>query len=92
MTGENSIPTLPQMQEQFLGTIQAPRTAATYRWALGALQRFIEDTGYIGYCLEDDNDTLPFPNQGACDGGVGGTTNGEYEVVCQIKSKSLAPG
>ncbi|MGD8517176.1 MAG: tyrosine-type recombinase/integrase [Anaerolineae bacterium] len=61
MTGENSIPTLSQMQEQFLGTIQAPRTAATYRWALGALQRFIEDTGYIGYCLEDDNDTLPFP-------------------------------
>ena len=63
MTKTNHSPTLEAMQEQFLATIQVPRTADTYCWALTALQRFIEETGYVGYdqgdavpieCLQDD--------------------------------------
>lgn len=60
MAEENSIPTLPQAQEQFLVTILTPRTAATYRWALGALERFIEDTEYAGHSSTEDGPT-PFP-------------------------------
>ena len=34
-------PTLDEVKEKFLGTIQVPRTAETYRWALGAFVRFV---------------------------------------------------
>ncbi|HIQ06049.1 MAG TPA: hypothetical protein EYH31_10270 [Anaerolineae bacterium] len=46
-------PTMEEAQSRFLATIQVPRTADTYRWALSALQRFIEETGYAGHDKED---------------------------------------
>jgi len=58
MTEADHPPTLEEVQEQFLTTIQAPRTADTYRWALKAFQRFVEETGYADY---DQEDTAPFP-------------------------------
>lgn len=45
MTDDQSL-TLEAAQEKFLGTVQTPRTAETYRWALAALQRFISETDY----------------------------------------------
>jgi integrase/recombinase XerD len=48
-------PTLPEMQERFLADIRQPATAATYRWALAALDRFIVETGYAGH------EAGPFP-------------------------------
>jgi integrase/recombinase XerD len=53
MSETESPPALEKLQEQFLSTIQAPRTAATYRWAITALLRFIADTGYTGCTSED---------------------------------------
>jgi site-specific recombinase XerD len=41
-------PTLREMQEEFLTTIQTPRTADTYHWALNALNRLIAETEYAG--------------------------------------------
>ncbi len=58
MTQPDHSPTLEEVQEQFLATIQAPRTADTYRWALKAFQRFVRETGYADY---DREDTAPFP-------------------------------
>jgi integrase/recombinase XerD len=49
MNESDDSPTLQMMQDGFLGTIQAGRTADTYRWALAALSRFIQDTGYGGH-------------------------------------------
>jgi site-specific recombinase XerD len=46
-------PTLDEVRTQFLETIQTPRTVDTYRWALAALQRFVEETGYAGYAGDD---------------------------------------
>jgi integrase/recombinase XerD len=46
-------PTLDETGMRFLETIQTPRTADTYRWALAALQRFVEETGYAGYDQEN---------------------------------------
>jgi site-specific recombinase XerD len=43
MTEEKHSPTLEEAQERFLATIQAKRTADTYRWALNAFQRFVGD-------------------------------------------------
>ena len=51
-------PTLLDTKEQFLRTIQTPRTASTYRWALNAFQRFIEDTNYGDF---ETQATYPFP-------------------------------
>jgi site-specific recombinase XerD len=45
--------TLEETVVQFLATIQAPRTLATYRWALAALLRFVEETGYATSGVED---------------------------------------
>jgi site-specific recombinase XerD len=54
MTEANShSPTLDEIQTQFLETIQTPRTADTYRWALRALHRFVEGRGYAGYSQQD---------------------------------------
>jgi site-specific recombinase XerD len=53
-------PTLPTTIEQFLATVQAPRTADTYRWALNAFQRFIDETHYADYDQEEDG-WVPFP-------------------------------
>jgi integrase/recombinase XerD len=58
MSETDSPPTLEDLQEQFLTTIQTPRTAATYRWAVTALLRFIEETSYAGYTADDQ---APFP-------------------------------
>ncbi len=62
-TEAESPPTLADVQDQFLETLQAPRTADTYRWALAALSRFIEDTHYAGHGAgdADDEDTTAFP-------------------------------
>jgi site-specific recombinase XerD len=65
MNDELDTPTLQQAEERFLDTIQAPRTAKTYRWALAAFRRFLQATEYAGYqqeeqspspttCLQDD--------------------------------------
>ena len=42
-------PTLNSVQDEFLKTLQSPRTADTYRWALKAFSNFVEETGYAGY-------------------------------------------
>jgi site-specific recombinase XerD len=44
MTEEKHSPTLEEAQERFLATIQARRTADTYRWALNAFRRFVGET------------------------------------------------
>jgi integrase/recombinase XerD len=56
MAEQNTPPTLEEAQEQFLATLQAVRTADTYRWALAALQRFVTGTGYAG----TKSDGVPF--------------------------------
>ncbi len=48
MAGNTHSPTLQEMQEEFLATIQTPRTADTYRWALNAFSRLITETDYAG--------------------------------------------
>jgi site-specific recombinase XerD len=53
-------PTLHELQEEFLGTIQTPRTADTYRWALNALDRLLEETDYAGTGDSDANGRAPF--------------------------------
>lgn len=40
---------LEALTQQFLATIQAPSTAATYRWAMTAFLRFVEETSYAGW-------------------------------------------
>jgi site-specific recombinase XerD len=64
---ENShSPTLHEAQEEFLATIQTPRTADTYRWALRALTRLIAETEYAGspqdgeapFCVRDLQDDV----------------------------------
>jgi integrase/recombinase XerD len=59
MVETGDAPTLPRAMAQFLATIQVPRTADTYRWALDSFQRFIEETRYAGYDREDVD--YPFP-------------------------------
>ncbi len=63
MADTNQAPTLNDLTEQFLGTIQAERTESTYRWALAAFQRFIQETGYPSQVSESENEesALPFP-------------------------------
>ncbi len=51
---EHDSPTLEEACIAFLATILTPRTAATYRWALAALGRFITETEY-GKREADDN-------------------------------------
>jgi integrase/recombinase XerD len=58
MSQDESPSTLEDLQERFLMTIQAPKTAATYRWAVTALLRFIEDTGYAGF-IGKNQDLFP---------------------------------
>lgn len=50
-------PALCALQESFLQTIEAPRTAATYRWATNSLLRFVAQTEYAGW----DEDQGDFP-------------------------------
>ncbi len=57
MTKDTDSPTLHELQEEFLATIQTPRTADTYRWALNALSRLIEETDYAGVA---DDKKAPF--------------------------------
>jgi len=42
-------PTLPEASARFLSDIRADRTAETYRFALNALEQFIQKTHYGGY-------------------------------------------
>jgi integrase/recombinase XerD len=53
-------PALAEMEEQFLGTIKTPRTADTYRWALAAFRRFVEESGYAGEPPAEGESPLPF--------------------------------
>ena len=53
-------PTLDEVKENFLGTIQVPRTAETYRWALGAFVRFVRETSYAGY---DAKEAAPYSTE-----------------------------
>lgn len=55
-------PTLLTTMAQFLATVQAPRTADTYRWALNAFQRFIEETQYADYDQKDGVPPYPITN------------------------------
>lgn len=50
---EHDSPTLEEARNAFLATILTPRTAATYRWALAALERFITETAYSQRDLGD---------------------------------------
>ncbi len=43
MVEDKHFPTLDEVQEQFLATVHAQTTAETYRWALKAFQRFIQE-------------------------------------------------
>lgn len=58
MSEETGSPTLNSVQDEFLKTLQSPRTADTYRWALKAFSNFVEETGYAGY---DPEASVPFP-------------------------------
>jgi site-specific recombinase XerD len=58
MSKELDAPTLQRAEEAFLETIQAPRTANTYRWALAAFRRFLQETDYAGDQQEEQS---PFP-------------------------------
>jgi hypothetical protein len=64
LNGERPL-ALVELQQQFVASFDASQTAATYRWAIAALLRFIEDTSYAGHvpgdeiplsvkCLQDD--------------------------------------
>jgi site-specific recombinase XerD len=57
----NHSPTLKEAEEQFLATIQAPRTAQTYRWALNAFGRHLEDAGSDSQNQGEKENPLPFP-------------------------------
>jgi site-specific recombinase XerD len=64
MNDLNHSPALRALQERFLETVGAPRTAETYRWATNSFLRFISETEYAGWdkeqeefpidCLQDD--------------------------------------
>jgi integrase/recombinase XerD len=54
MAEQNTPPTLKEAQQQFLATLQAARTADTYRWALKALQRFLTGTGYAAAAADSE--------------------------------------
>jgi integrase/recombinase XerD len=59
---EHDSPTLEEARNAFLATILTPRTAATYRWALAALERFITETAYGGLGVGDNQaDRLQLP-------------------------------
>lgn len=60
-TAAHHSPTLNEAQEQFLATIQAPRTAQTYRWALNALGRQLVDTHPEDQNQDGQESALPFP-------------------------------
>ena len=53
-------PTLEELAEQFLGTIQTARTADTYRWALNAFRRFVGESAYGGQEPAEGESPLPF--------------------------------
>jgi integrase/recombinase XerD len=53
---EHDSPTLEEARNAFLATILTPRTAATYRWALAALERFITETAYDGRGASDNQE------------------------------------
>jgi site-specific recombinase XerD len=50
-------PSLQEAIDAFLRTVESPRTAETYRWALRAFRRFLAATAYRGY----HPDALPYP-------------------------------
>jgi site-specific recombinase XerD len=54
-------PTLSEAQEAFLATIQVPRTAQTYQWALSAFRRFLEDAETGDQDQSEEEDSPPFP-------------------------------
>jgi integrase/recombinase XerD len=56
---ESCSPTLEEAREAFLATILTPRTAATYRWALTALERFVTETEYGGRDAGDNREDSP---------------------------------
>lgn len=63
MEQSDTSPSVKELQEQFLETIQTPRTASTYRWALAALLRFVHETGYASDDKDSDGQVQerPFP-------------------------------
>jgi site-specific recombinase XerD len=58
MSKEDGSPTLDSVQAEYLNTLQSPRTADTYRWALRCFGCFVEETGYAGH---DPEAGTPFP-------------------------------
>lgn len=61
MTEEKHFPTLDEAQEQFLATLQTRSTADTYRWALKALLRFVEEQLEDPQSCEGKNQAHPCP-------------------------------
>lgn len=49
MANREHSPTLTAVQKHFLETIQAPRTAETYRWATDSFVHFVAQTNYAGW-------------------------------------------
>jgi integrase/recombinase XerD len=61
MTDETHFPSLDEAQRQFLATIQTPRTAETYRWALNAFQRFFQEHTKVDDGSGNGDETPPCP-------------------------------
>lgn len=53
-------PALPDARDRFLADVHSPRTAETYRCALAALERFIQETDY-GSFNGDSVEEAPYP-------------------------------
>lgn len=62
MTEEKHFPTIDEAQEQFLTTIQTRSTAETYRWALNAFRRFVQDHAGDDDGSGDNGQTRPCPS------------------------------
>ena len=61
MTEDKHFPTLDEAQGQFLATIQTHSTAETYRWALNAFRRFVQEHTEDDESSEDEGLTRPCP-------------------------------
>jgi integrase/recombinase XerD len=56
---EHDSPTLEEARNAFLARILTPRTAATYRWALTALEHFVTETVYGWRDISDNQEDSP---------------------------------
>jgi site-specific recombinase XerD len=59
MTECTHSPALCALQERFLETVEAPRTAETYRWATNSFLRFISETNYAGWDKNAEQGDFP---------------------------------